>query len=200
MESAIKHDDGSVRAALRAQLAVAVEILLMAPIRLSNLASLEIGRSYIRSRRNGSYKAHIVFEAEEVKNSMPLKFDLPEESVRLIDLYLVRFHRRTVRSSAFLFPGRSGSKDTASLSAQVSTRLFKVLGLRINVHLFRHMAAKIYLDRHPHAFEFVRQLLGHKNIQTTMKFYAQFSRTSAAQHYDNVVLGLRAGDQQGMPQ
>ena len=83
MQRAMREDDGTKRPALRAQMAVAVEILLMAPIRLSNLTSLEIGRTLIRSKRPGSRKITILLESDEVKNSMPLKFELPEPSVQL---------------------------------------------------------------------------------------------------------------------
>jgi integrase len=134
------------------------------------------------------------------KNSVPLKFDLPEQSAELIDAYLYRFHRRIAGSSPFLFAGKNGHKVPRNLATQISERLFRVLGLRIHVHLFRHIAAKLYLDAHPHAFEVVRQLLGHKNMQTTMNFYAQFSRTAAARHYDEIVLALRAnGEQEARP-
>jgi integrase len=192
MKAAVDLDDGSIRVALRAQKAVAVEILLMAPIRLANLATLEFDRTYIRNRRDGSRQAHLMFESSEVKNSISLKFDLPEQTVELIDLYVHRFHRRLFGSNRFLFPGRKGnSKASCMLSDQISKRLFEVLGLRIHVHLFRPLAAKIYLDRHPNGFELVRQLLGHKSIETTMRFYAQFNRSDAARYYDRVVLGLR---------
>jgi integrase len=192
MKAAIDQDDGSRRVALMAQMAVAVEILLMAPIRRANLATLEVDRSYIRNRRDGSRQAYLMLEPSEVKNSVPLKFDLPEQTVELIDVYFHRYHRRLFGSNPCLFPGRKGSsKGSSILSDQISKRLFDVLGLRIHVHLFRHLAAKIYLDRHPAAFEFVRQLLGHKSIETTMRFYAEFNRSAAARRYDEVVLGLR---------
>jgi len=198
MKAAVDQDDGSIRVALRAQKAAAVEILLMAPIRLANLATLEFDRTYIRNRRDGSRQAYLMLEPGEVKNSISLKFDLPEQTVEIIDQYVHRFHRRLFGSNRFLFPGRKGSsKASCMLSDQISKRLFEVLGLRIHVHLFRHLAAKIYLDRHPGAFEFVRQLLGHKSIDTTMRFYAEFNRSAAARRYDDVVLGLRDDMGQG---
>ena len=197
MDRAVKNDDGTRRSSLQAQIAVAVEILLMAPIRMSNLSSLALNQTYFRSVRNGSVKAHLLFEPEQVKNSRSIKIHLPEETVRLIDLYLCRFHGRIARNSPYLFPGHDGKKNSGQLSTQISARLFKVLGLRIHPHLFRHIAAKFYLDEHPGAFEFVRQLLGHKNIATTMNFYAQFSRTAAVLRYDEFVMGLRTGGKRG---
>src|SRR5215469_7158520 len=40
-------------------------------------------------------------------------------------------------------------------------------------HQFRHLVAKLYLDRHPDAFETVQRLLGHKSRETTMRFYRE---------------------------
>ena len=56
-------------------------------------------------------------------------------------------------------------------SKQITERIQKAVGLRITVHQFRHAAAAIYLKHHPGDYETVRQMLGHSNIQTTIKFY-----------------------------
>jgi integrase len=60
-------------------------------------------------------------------------------------------------------------------------------------HRFRHAAAKIYLDRNPGQYEVIRQLLGHKDIQTTIAFYAGAESASAARHYARTILGIRSG-------
>ena len=157
----------------------------MVPIRLANLATLEFDRTYIRNRRDGSRQAYLMLEPGEVKNSISLKFDLPEQTVEIIDHTSINSTANSFGSNASCSHGRKGSsKASCMLSDQISKRLFEVLGLRIHVHLFRHLAAKIYLDRHPGAFEFVRQLLGHKSIETTMRFYAEFNRSDAARRYD----------------
>jgi hypothetical protein len=66
------------RGAVRAQMAVAIEILLMAPVRMFNLTNLDIEQNLVRP---GQGKAlHIVIGAEEVKNREPLEYPLPPES------------------------------------------------------------------------------------------------------------------------
>jgi len=49
------------------------------------------------------------------------------------------------------------------------------------------------LDRHPGQYEVVRQLLGHKDIKTTIAFYAGAESASAARYYHCTILGIRGG-------
>jgi len=46
------------RGAVRAQMAAAIEILLMAPIRMRNLVSLDIEQNLVRSVRRGAAYRH----------------------------------------------------------------------------------------------------------------------------------------------
>jgi hypothetical protein len=85
MRQARRHRNAQ-RGAVRAQLAVAIEILLMAPIRMRNLVNLDIERNLVRSVRGGAL--HIVIGAEEVKNREFLEHPLPSESAALIDTYI----------------------------------------------------------------------------------------------------------------
>jgi integrase len=55
------------------------------------------------------------------------------------------------------------------MSLQITDRIEKECGLRTTAHQFRHAAAAIFLKDHPGEYETIRQLLGHRNIQTTMK-------------------------------
>ena len=79
------------RHALLVQTAVALEILIFAPIRIGNLASLDIDRHLIRVGK----KLHLVIPAGEVKNNVDLEFELPDESARLIATYIDAVPDRT---------------------------------------------------------------------------------------------------------
>jgi integrase len=65
------------------------------------------------------------------------------------------------------------------------------IGLDVHLHLFRHIAAKLYLDAHPGQYEVVRRLLGHKQIETTVAFYAGAETAAAVRHYDDHILERR---------
>ena len=71
--------------------------------------------------------------------------------------------------------------------------VYKELGLRVNPHLFRHLCAFLFLKAHPGHYESVRQLLGHKNIQTTTNFYAGFETDEAMHRFNKVIDGFREG-------
>jgi len=66
------------RGAVRAEMAVAIEILLMAPVRMSNLTTLDIEENLVRP---GQGKAlHVVVGAEEVKNREPLEYPFRQKA------------------------------------------------------------------------------------------------------------------------
>jgi integrase len=63
---------------------------------------------------------------------------------------------------------------------------------RLPAYRFRHAVAKIYLDRNPGHYEVIRQLLGHKDIQTTIAFYAGAESAAAARHDARIILGIQS--------
>ena len=177
--------------ARRLQTAVAMEILMMAPMRLKNLKDIQIGVQLLTDRHGVKT---LVLAEEEVKNGMPLEIVLPESSSRLIAFY-VSSHRPALATpgSLWLFPGRgSGAPKTAQgLRDQIKLCIAARCGLRFNPHLFRHLAAKIILDAHPGAYGLVQRVLGHESIKTVMDFYTGPETTAAFAHYNTLLLKLR---------
>jgi integrase len=179
------------RGAVRAQLAVAIEILLMAPLRMRNLVQLDIEQNLVRSGRSGAL--HVVVSSEEVKNREPLEHPLPTESVKLIDTYLQVFRPRLIlKGDTALFPGIGGGhKNQAFFGEQISRTIRDQTGLVVHPHLFRHLAAKLYLDANPGDYETVRRVLSHKSIETTIRFYTGLETPAAVRHFDKTILNLR---------
>lgn len=201
VDRAIKADQGRRCDAVRVQIAIAVGLLLMMPVRAANLVELHLDRHIHRSRSGKKGVVHIVIPGNEIKNGEDLEFELPVEIVRLLDLYLKDFRPRlTISENRWLFPGRVSDEHKAivTLGVQVKAQVFKVTGLHVNLHLFRHMAAKLYLDRMPGGYEVVRRLLGHRSSETTTRFYAGMESKSASRHYDDVILQLHK-DLQNQP-
>jgi integrase len=132
----------------------------------------------------------LAFERYDVKNRVDLDFPFDEELTALIDEYIHEFRPALLRGSnaSWLFPGEGGKPKTASMfSTQITERIEKATGLRITVHQFRHAAAAIYLRHNPGDYETVRRLLGHKNIQTTTRFYCALETTEATRKFSAII-------------
>lgn len=178
-----------VDAARLAQTALAVEILIMMPLRLGNLAHLHLGR-HLDWRGD---RLFIVIPAESVKNDEPIEFELPAPSLALFQTYLERFRPTLGNGSGYLFPGTipDKPKNPTHLSRQTTKALFKASGIRLTVHQFRHVVAKIWLDDNPGSYEVLRRVLHHRSINTTTANYTGFETRSAALQYDRFILSQR---------
>jgi integrase len=87
-----------------------------------------------------------------------------------------------------VFPGTIRDQKTSQdLGEQISKRLWKMLGLKITPHQFRHAAAAITLRHEPGNYELVRRVLGHRNIQTTVNFYVGLEMIEAARRFGEMV-------------
>jgi integrase len=185
-------DHAPVKAAVMAQIAIAIAILTFAPIRLNNLDHIQIGENLIKpAGPDTPYR--LVFERYDVKNRVDLDFPFDEDLTALIDEYIHDFRPALLRgfNASWLFPGEGGKSKTASMfSTQITERIQKATGLRITVHQFRHAAAAIYLRQNPVDYETVRRLLGHKNITTTTRFYCALETTEATRKFGAIVRNL----------
>jgi integrase len=142
-------------------------------------------------------KMMLTIPAAEVKNGVELTFDLPSESVDLIRWYLKNI-RKAEPSCIALFPNAHGfPKDQDTLALQINATVKRYLGFTVNPHLFRHIAAHMYLLRNPGGYEVMRRVLGHKRMETTSKFYAGLESLAAARHFDEEILKLRANAKGG---
>jgi integrase len=178
-----------VKAAVTAQLAVAIGILSFAPVRLSNLVSVDLDKNLVKPAGPAS-PFWLVFPHYDVKNRVDLQFTFDEALTRLIDEYLNDFRPTLLRRSnaTWLFPGVAGDPKTANMfSTQITERIQKAIGLRITTHQFRHACAAIYLKHRPGEYETVRRLLGHRNIQTTINFYCGLETTQANEAFGKII-------------
>ena len=182
-------DHAPIKAAVSAQLAVAIAIETFAPVRLRNLIHIELDKNLIKpGGLNTPY--WLVFPNYDVKNRVDLNFRLDQPLTDLIDEYIHEFRPTLLRraNSLWLFPGENGkSKHSLLFSKQITDRIQKTIGLRLTVHQFRHAAAAIYLKHRPGDYETVRRLLGHKNIQTTIKFYCGLETIAATEQFGKLI-------------
>ena len=190
MEQArLAKDHAPIKAAVSAQLAVAVAILTFAPIRLGNLVSIDLQQNLIKpGGLNTPY--WLVFPNYDVKNRVDLNFQFDQPLTDLIDEYIHDFRPALLRgtNALWLFPGEAGQpKNRLQFSKQVTVRIQKAIGLRITVHQFRHAAAAIYLKHRPGDYETVRRLLGHRDIETTVRYYCGLQTMEATQQFGKLI-------------
>jgi integrase len=182
-------DHAPMKAAVSAQLAVAVAILTFAPVRLVNLVSIELGQNLIKP---GGFNTPywLVFPQYDVKNRVDLNFRFDQALTDLIDEYVQEFRPTLLRgtNAPWLFPGEAGQpKNKLMFSKRITDRIQKAIGFRITVHQFRHAAAAVYLKHRPGDYETVRWLLGHRSIQTTINFYCGLETMQATEDFGKLI-------------
>ncbi|MBS0250974.1 MAG: tyrosine-type recombinase/integrase [Proteobacteria bacterium] len=179
----------TVGQALDMQLAALLAILLFLPVRIKNAADIDLEK-HLRTPvggRSGRWLVH--FAAQEVKNGKAIDGYFNEAVSELLARYVEVFRPVLLKQpSSRLFVSQHGKgKSGKSLSMQFSRFVKRETGLIVHAHLMRHFAAFAYLKANPGDYESVRQMLGHKNIATTVKFYAKACTLSAYARYDEII-------------
>ena len=111
----------------------------------------------------------------------------------MLELYLQKFRPLLViDGSSYLFPARQGGAKTPAQLAEQIKRAIKIgTGLTVNVHLFRHVCAYLFLKAHPGEYETVRLLLGHSSLAVTVRAYCGLERADAVRRYDSLIDAYR---------
>jgi hypothetical protein len=127
MAEARRQKHASVKAAVTAQLAVAIAILSVAPVRLQNLTAIRLGTNLIKPGGPAS-NYWLAFPNYDVKNRVRLEFPFERYLTRLIDEYVHDFRPTLLRgrNEDYLFPGqRKGAKEKISFSGQIVGRILQ---------------------------------------------------------------------------
>ena len=116
----------------------------------------------------------------------------------LLDLYVRKYRNLLIdpeyrgRPDRYLFPKPDGTAKAGKvLAASVCGVMHRELGIEFNMHLFRHLGCFLFLQRNPGQFDVMRRVLGHRHVETTMRFYAEVQQSEAFRLFDRNVLQLR---------
>jgi integrase len=178
----------SFRTLAKAQVALAVALLLYVPVRIQNLAAIAFD-THLFLRDGVRSVSSLEFHAAEVKNGRDLAFDIPPHVAKMLIEYRDRIAPKVLdKRPERLFVNPDGSSKHQKAVADLITRFLKNrAGVVLTPHQFRHLSAKLILDAEPGSFEIVRQLLGHKSLKTTVAAYAGIDSRRAARHHHRLI-------------
>lgn len=182
----------SRRSFIDLQSGLAIEVLLLVPLRMGNLSALTFDK-HIQWPHGYEKPAWIIIREDETKNKIALEFELPEVLSGRLAIY-----RNKIAPSVIgfrpdrLFVTWSGKpRSQATLALAIEKTVLKFVGVRLTPHQFRHLAAKLRLDEDPRAYELVRQLMTHKNLETTTNFYAGIDTLRAGRAHSKLISELK---------
>jgi integrase len=178
------------------QSALAIDLLLHAPVRMENLSSLRFGE-HIHWPQGRGKPALMRFGLDETKNEVQLEFEISAELGERLWTYREEIAPKVTgsRPDAVFVTWAGKPKTQAALSIAIERTVLRNIGIKITPHQFRHICAKIILDANPGAHELVRQLLGHLNLKTTTNYYAGQDTRRAGRAHADLIMKLR--DQPG---
>jgi integrase len=174
----------------KAEAALAIGILTFMPIRLENLTGLTIGKHlYLRSEPHSPSALEI--PGSETKNGMPREFDVPPHLEQMLLEFRAAFAPRIPgHAPAAIFVNIDGSPKTkAGVRRLIVSYLKARCGIEFNPHAFRHLAGKLILDQETGEYEQVRQLLGNRRLETTIKYYVGVCTRRAGRHHQRLLEG-----------
>ena len=186
----------TIAQALEMQAAAALEFLLKAPLRIENVAKLDLER-HIRRPGGGLPGTWLIhFDGHEVKNGNQIDLELNEATSALLDHYVTMFRPVLLRKGACsaLFVNMHGDPKTKeSLAKQLKKLIKREVGVKWNPHIVRAHAGWMLLEEQPGRHRRVQQILGHSSMDTTTSYYLGMEREASFRAYDEVVERRRAG-------
>ena len=158
-----------------AEMAVAIEILIFAPMRIGNLTSIRLGVTLRRIKLGRQTRWLISIPANQVKNRTDLTYELPNDSHHLFEGALALYDQ----PDGWLFPGRApGPKVASLLSGQIKRTVESRIGVAFHTHMFRALAGYLHLRENPNGFEAVRAILGNRDDNVVRNNYAFLAERS----------------------
>lgn len=175
--------------------ALAISLLIFTGIRVKNLRSLRLDRNV--ERRGG--RVFVSFTDDEMKGGSALELELPDETIRLLDTFVITHRGRFDGADGpHLFPGPDGgARSYSAMREAVSKPLFKHAGVRLSPHLYRHIVGKIVAERAPEMLHDLSRRLGHKSINTTYQSYLGTETPAASRRINRLLQEARADPKKG---
>jgi len=179
-----------LRYAVQIRDGLTIALLAARPIRLKNLAMIEIGRHLVEV--DNDY--HLVFTANETKTHRHLEFAVPEDLIAPMRRYLEhdRIFLLGERQSRRLWINQYGvAMNETALYRRIVKVTEQLFGERINPHRFRDAAATSIAIEDPGHVRMAAAILGHSSLATTEAYYNQAKAIEAGRLHQQNIVALR---------
>ena len=167
-----------------------IGLLSLRPVRLRNLAMIELGKHLTQTTEG----FHLSFESRETKTGRPISFPLSNCLTGPLNTYLADYRTRLLDggSSNHLWISQYGQSMTENaLYTRIEKVTARTFGQRINPHRFRDCAATTMAIEDPEHVRIVASILGHTTLATAERYYNQAQTMEAGRRYQTGILGLR---------
>lgn len=170
----------------QAQAALGINILTYLPVRLGNLCTLAFDEHLVM-RDDG--RSTLALSADETKTGAGVEYEIPTALVQRLTEYREVIAPAVIgRRPKHLFCDLDDNIKTLATTRYLIQRYLKLyVGIHMNPHAFRHLAAKFILDNNPGAHVVVQHLLGHKKLATTANYYAGVDTLRAGRHHQELL-------------
>jgi hypothetical protein len=187
-------EEPTAREAQRFMLALAVEILTRAPMRIENLAGLRLDRHLLPDRWGRSRIWRIVIPKEEVKTGQPFDVSLRDEAAQMLEIWRDRLRPiLSPHEGPYLFPGRAGGRrNVISFSRAISKFVHRETGIEMNPHLFRHWRVRLAMEDWSNDIKNTRKPLRRANTATALPINAGLETYRAFKTHDAAIERIRA--------
>jgi integrase len=165
--------------------ALALDLLLHHPLQPRSLLGIRID-TQLRRNEHGRI-IELCIPASEAVTRQEIRVVIPPDLAARIDRHL-RHYRPHLRGAEgpLLFPGMDGGIRTG-LDRAVAKMVSDALGIRFNLQLIRHLAARMLLDADPQNNVVVQRLLGHVSLTSTEHQYGAFRQRLAVTRWQEIV-------------
>ena len=163
---------------------VMIALLALCPIRLRNLAELQVGRQL---RRVGDVW-WVILEANETKTGRPDERPVPEIVAESIERWLGHWRSVFHPSDDSFWPSIKGGALAYTYVGHIITETTrKEFGVAVNPHLFRDCAVYTVAINAGHRMGIASGLLHHANQRSVDKYYNKGAALDAVRRYQQIL-------------
>lgn len=180
-----------------AMAAAMLSLQLARPLRTRNINQLTIaGAAPELTAPRGNVAAWLDLSRKKIKNKRSVENELPESTWHILSFWIDHGRPRWLELNAgnsefeatHLFPGMAGAvpicRQTLNKTWNKGVAQLGLTGL--TPHMMRHVAATVFLARHPGQYGTVADLLGDR-LETVEAFYARGAGHAAAKLFAEVL-------------